>query len=1685
MARKDIELRIRAKDDASRNAKKIADALKLISTDGLKAAESASKTGNALGALAADVGRLQNQTGNLKVLGAMVSEMDRARTNVERLERQLEGSGRAFASLRQETSRLGQASSELRRKIDAESSANATLNNKLIATTQAQKANNEAIKAATRAQEALNGARRKGIDVSGNRASTGVGIESGPPITSARESFGAFLAADIAAANATKQQLEKTIGGLKTAIDTSKSSMKGLRDELRQAEAAEREFANQTQRSGNAMLAMRADLHDAERTVGMLEQGVADANKALGTFAFTQEEVAKATDKAEAEMAQQARALAAFEKFSTKGLRGGGTIADPTAAERANKQAEAMRVAKEELALLRGEQARLDSVLRSSSGNVTTIVDAYDRMSRAVKLAEEGVRKLEIQQRLAASPATGGFGAWAKVYNPIVSGADAAAAAQGRMTAASRTAAVEAGKIAPAAQRASGSMRDVAQSSDAASVGLLNFGRSTRTTLSVAQRLRGEMLALTTSFIGFHAAIQQGRGAVDAFRDLESVQSRLGAVMKQDMGAVANEVTWLRGEANRLGIEFSVLGNQYAKFAVAADAANFSHENTRKMFLSVAEAGRVNKLSLDQLQGTFLAIEQIISKGKFTSEEVRRQLGDRLPGAFNILADAMGKTTAELDKMMSNGELLSTEGNLLKFADELTRRFGPQLGASLDTFTTDLGRAQNSVFNMRLAIAEGLIPALREALKSFNTFANSAEGAEIFRQMGEAAGKLIGILVEVPKYFDLIVLAVKGLVAIKIGSWVASLGGGLRTAAAGFTTYSNAVLSATVQGQRLTFAQRHLMMAVRSAAGVLTTYEARLRATTAASGGARIGTLALANTVGALRTAMLGAAAVARTMWVAIGGPVGIAIAAVSFIYANWKSDADKATAALREHERQVEAVRQAYQAAEKGASDWAKSVSKVELPGAVKNLKTLMAAFDEARINLANAVSGRLGGTIAMLRGDFGETSALIAQLTEDFVEGSLSAKEYGESLAEIYNNTDDLRIKKVLEDAGKLISELADQESGLKRQARLVELLGGNVKDLAGYNGDLADAAEILGQTVEETNKAFDNSEFIKTYTDAIDKLKESIPELAAELKELKAVTELNETAWKGLVAAWNAGDYSKILEIASLWGRAQSSLASQRQGRMLDSYGAGSKDVIERIIYVEGGQKGDGPSTSSARGIGQFIDSTWLSYLNRLYPELRELNDTQKLALRTSEEHAMKIMEAFTRDNQERLLRAGVGAGPTETYLAHFLGAGDAIKVLLANPEELAAEIVNSDSVAANPSVFKPGMTVQDLINWSAGKMGDGSRQLGGGQTESEKQREDGIKATRRRLEDLDHQIAQQRLINEGKEREAAIEDAIRQARAENKNITDAELATIRERVGALWDEQNARLELELSEERVNQLYQLRQQLLEQMKMAQESGDLGTVEALREQINGLNDQLQQAIEKAMGMWAALGGPEADAAIAKLKTMQMSIRAAGSEIGLFGISIKNWENLFDGFADGIVNAFDSMAQAIANGENAWEAFGQAALQAIADILREIAKLILKQMMLNALKSMGLPIPTGHTGGLVGSKAIGSGNAIRRPQWVSDAYGLSYHSGGLAGFAPDEVSATLKLNEEVLTEEDPRHRFNLGGEAAPKDGTRLKQVLAIGDKEIANAMAGAAGEQVQLTVIKRNATTIRRILGM
>ena len=92
----------------------------------------------------------------------------------------------------------------------------------------------------------------------------------------------------------------------------------------------------------------------------------------------------------------------------------------------------------------------------------------------------------------------------------------------------------------------------------------------------------------------------------------------------------------------------------------------------------------------------------------------------------------------------------------------------------------------------------------------------------------------------------------------------------------------------------------------------------------------------------------------------------------------------------------------------------------------------------------------------------------------------------------------------------------------------------------------------------------------------------------------------------------------------------------------------------------------------------------------------------------------------------------------------------------------------------------------------------------------------------------------------------------------------------------------------------------------------------------------------------------------------------------------------------------------------------------------------------------------------------------------------------MRYHTGGMVGLKPGEVPAILQTGEEVLAKGDPRHRsnFNPAATAAAAPTQSVRNVLVIGDDQIAAAMNGSHGETTILTTLKRNASTVRQLIG-
>lgn len=154
----------------------------------------------------------------------------------------------------------------------------------------------------------------------------------------------------------------------------------------------------------------------------------------------------------------------------------------------------------------------------------------------------------------------------------------------------------------------------------------------------------------------------------------------------------------------------------------------------------------------------------------------------------------------------------------------------------------------------------------------------------------------------------------------------------------------------------------------------------------------------------------------------------------------------------------------------------------------------------------------------------------------------------------------------------------------------------------------------------------------------------------------------------------------------------------------GALANLMGGGSGSYIDNVMAAEsGGNPNAKNPRSSATGPFQFINSTWNSIRSR-YPQLGLTPDG-----RTDPEQARKAMTVFTAENADALERQGIEPSDGNLYAAHFLGAGDAAKVLRAPDGSPVESFLSPKVVQANPHLR--GMSVGAFKRWAAGKAGGG--------------------------------------------------------------------------------------------------------------------------------------------------------------------------------------------------------------------------------------------------------------------------------------------------------------------------------------------------------------------------------------
>jgi len=595
----------------------------------------------------------------------------------------------------------------------------------------------------------------------------------------------------------------------------------------------------------------------------------------------------------------------------------------------------------------------------------------------------------------------------------------------------------------------------IERSTKPASVGLKAVDTTARALNNVFRQAAG----LVAAYAGISGIISSVRSVNETGMAFQGLGTALETITGSSAGA-REEMKFLEEQAERLGLNLLETAQSYMQIAAAAKGTELAGDGTRQIFTAIAEASTVLQLSVDQTNGALRAIGQIMSKGKVQAEELRGQLGERLYGAFQLAARGMGITTAELDKMLEQGQVIA-EDFLPKFAAEIRKTFSDGVPAALMTARAEMNRFNNSILEIERTIAaSGFLDGVTQGYRTLTATLEDPAVVDAARELGQTLGSAIATAAEGLAFLienaDLAVTAIGGLVIA-------------RTVAGAVT-----LLNASIAGNA------GLIVGLHMANSISTAFAIRLVAVEAAT---KLATLAM---VGFRSALML------------VGGPVGLAVLA-GIAVLKLASGHDAAAKAARDHATELKEIKEELGKTAEAASDLSEALSESE---SVYRFTKQLETAKENIIDLQKELKfGGIGGFWDQFSRFGKPLQNELYQIRQAFNQGKLSATEYSEALFKLATKYPDFG-EQAEEVQQQVFALLAAERAAKKAAAALDELRNPKAKTTAPDAPTPSAPAEVIPELSDADKK----------------RITDRITELHAEeqaLQRLNAARNQGETA------------------------------------------------------------------------------------------------------------------------------------------------------------------------------------------------------------------------------------------------------------------------------------------------------------------------------------------------------------------------------------------------------------------------------------------------------------------------------------------------------------------------------------------------------------------------------------------
>ena len=226
------------------------------------------------------------------------------------------------------------------------------------------------------------------------------------------------------------------------------------------------------------------------------------------------------------------------------------------------------------------------------------------------------------------------------------------------------------------------------------------------------------------SFAGAALGAQVGqlRQTLGGFADYAAGITKLKIALKgitDDAYSYGQALQAAADVTKELNVPQEVAIKGITRLTAAVQGAGGGVADAELAFKNITAAITATGGGAEQVEGAVTALVQIFSKGKVSAEEIN-QIAERLPGTFNKIAKASGRTGPELTKALQSGEVGLND--LMKFLVQLGGEYGElakKIAGSSESAGARLTVAYN---NMRIEIGKALQPVGAEFQQAFADF---------------------------------------------------------------------------------------------------------------------------------------------------------------------------------------------------------------------------------------------------------------------------------------------------------------------------------------------------------------------------------------------------------------------------------------------------------------------------------------------------------------------------------------------------------------------------------------------------------------------------------------------------------------------------------------------------------------------------------------------------------------------------------------------------------------------------------------------------------------------------------------------------------------------------------------------------------------------------------------------------